>query len=464
MPVQEITIEAPKKSETLAKKFVEKSQRHHLLDRFRSLPTHNLLRFGEVFFLMAIYFINFWLLLPFFGKEDQTNNAIFSAPLIPILAGLTSPLLGYKYGIRLWLLFFLILFPVAFYFFVREITRRRLTAIIASLVVSLPVSVFLYLRIMIGLLTEDGGQVAALSGTVLVCLTLYRFLRTGDFGMGIFASLGMAAVALTSPLSFVILLIWALMLNFSEMLLGLARLKLFRFLVVCILAAGFAAFWYNPRFLLMTIASEEGKIFLKALANLLPLSFFLLPILGTFGFLLFENRPILQPLFIAFFLTIIFGLLSLGTGVQLSTPSRFLPAFGVSLAFLISVVFARLYDNVRRLIKLKRFPAIYRYRRIIPAAIIALTLISLLIVIEASGRNFQDVEDLVSAETSGQPAKVKRVEILEIRAMAGSLGSILGLSITLATIGAAILLKIKLNPRNSGISGQQQIPVDKKQL
>lgn len=435
------TIETPRKSETLVNKFAERSARHKLLYKVRYLPSKNLIRIGEVVFLFAVFAVNFWLLGPFFGHEDLYNINVFSAPLIPLLSYVTGLIIPYTYAVRIWLLSFMISFPILFYFFVKEITRRRLTAMVASLIISLPVGFFLSLRVYVGLLAADGGQVASLTITVVTCLTLFQFLRTGNFNMGIATSLGMALIALISPLGFIIMLLFALSLTFSEMLLGVGRLKLFRFITISVLAAGFCAFWYNPKFIVLTLISPEGRIFLKALWNLFPLSFFLIPLLGTFGFLLFENRPLYQPLFLSIFLSFIFGMLSLGTGSQITTPSRFLPAFGVGLAFLASVVFAKIYDHMKDFLKSKRIAVIYRYRKVIPVLVITFTFLALFFTIEATGNDFRNFE----SRDYSQDVPIKPFAILNIQAKSGILGTVLGAIITISTVGLTLMLRTKFN-------------------
>jgi len=72
--------------------------------------------------------------------------------------------------------------------------------------------------------------------------------------------------------------------------------------------------------------------------RLIPISFFTLPVLGAFGYLLFDRKPDLQPLFLASFLTVAFSVIILaGRGFVLSAPSRYIPELGMSLAFLLGV-------------------------------------------------------------------------------------------------------------------------------
>lgn len=392
---------------------------------------------GEILGLLVLFGVNFWLLLPFFAQEDQTN--VFSAPLIPVLADLTSSLLPFSYGIRLWLSVFMLFFPISFYFFVRVVSGRRSVAFLASFFVSLPIWIFLPLRINLGFLSQDGGYVASLTLTPLVCLLLIRFLRQGKFWSGVFASLGTAFVALASPIGVFVLFIFMGVITFSEMLLGRGRLKLLRFLIVFALTVGFSAFWYNPKFALLTINSPQGQVVKETLSTLLPISFFLVPLLGVFGFLLFENRPQLQPMFIAFFLAISFGLFSLGAGVAHPAPSRFLPAFGISLAFLLGILIVNLFDFLRHSPKIERF-SFAPYRRIIALGLIGLVLILIIATIGFSGKGLWELEQ---TQVLGLTAEQK-VGIWEIKEKTTGFGSVLGYLITGLTAFGVVILKTKL--------------------
>jgi len=428
-------IKRPTKKETLARKQEKRIRRiHQLRSRFSELPSQWWVGVGEIVGLVILLLANLWLLYPFFGSPDQTN--VFSAPVVPVLVTLTERMAPFAYGVRIWLLVFLIFFPLSFYFFVRGISGRKLTAFLASFMVILPIKVFLVTRVELGLLGEDGAHITSLTFTPLVCLLLLRFLRRGTFWAGIFSALGATIIALSSPIGFLVLSIFLGVITFSEMLLGRGRLKLTRFLIVLVLAAGFSAFWYHPKFVFLTINSPQGQVVKKTLSNLLPPSFFLLPILGVFGFLLFENRPELQPMFIAFFLTISFGLFSLGAGIAHPTPSRFLPAFGISLAFLFGILITWLFDFLRTSPKLKRFKIIFPYRRLVSSGLIGLIFVLIFLIVISSYRSFSEIE---LGQVLGLTAEQK-VGVWEIKEKTTQLESLIGYTITgLTALGVAIL-------------------------
>lgn len=432
-------IKQPAKKETLIRKQEKRIRRIYLLrSKLSELSPQWWVGVGEVLGVMALLLTNIWLLYPFFGQEDKTN--VFSAPVIPVLTDLTKTLLPFTYGVRLWLLVFLIAFPLSFYFFVREISGRKLAGFLAGFIVSLPVGIFLPLRVNLGILGEDGAHIASLTLIPLVCLLLLRFLRQGNFWAGLFSALGTTMVALASPIGVIILFIFMGVITFSEMLLGRGRLKLMRFLIVFVLAVGFSAFWYNPKFVILTINSPQGQLVRKTFFNLFPISFFLLPILGVFGFLLFENRPQLQPMFIAFFLTIGFGVFSLGAGVAYPIPSRFLPALGISFAFLLGILIVGLVDLIRASPKLKRLKIIFPYRRLVAAGLIGLLFALIALVIVFSGQNLWE---LAQTQVLGL-TEDQTVGIWDIKEKTTQFESIIGYGITALTTIGVIFLKTTL--------------------
>lgn len=428
----------PQKSETLVSKTEARIEKKKLLAHIGAIKIEHWVGIGEAIFLITLLLINFGLLFSFFGKPDETN--VFSAPLIPILAQATSFMVPFVYGVRLWLLVLLLAFPVTFYFFVREITGRKFPAAVAALLISIPAEPFLKSRIELGLFADDGGQMAALTISAAVCLLLLRFIRQGGFKAGIIASLGIAAIALTSPLGLVILAFFALIITFSEMLLGEGRIKFLRLLTAFVLMIGFVAFWYHPGFVLMTIGSSQGELLKAAIGNLLPISFFALPIAATFGYLLFENRPQLQPLFLALFLTAGFGLIYLGGGVPISTPSRFLPAFGTCLAFLAGVVVMFLYDFLRESPKIKAIMPHPTFQRMISFGFPLVILLGCSFLIKSTTAN---LGELGYSRVLGLSAQ-QIVGVWEIRSQVSGIGDILGKGITLLTIGSVFVLKKKI--------------------
>ena len=434
-----MVVKRPEKKETLAIKREEKIRsRFYLRKRFSDFAPSQWVERGEGLGLIALFILNFILLLPFFGYEDRINR--FSAPLIPTLASATSFLIPFSYGIRVWILVFIILLPHSLYWMMKTISGRKLTGFLAALIVSLPVGIFLPTRVNLGLLGGDGAQVASLTFIPVVCIFLLWFLRGGKFWIGVLASAGVTLVALTSPLGTTVLLVFMGVITFSEVLLGWGRLKILRFLTVMILAIGFSAFWYNPKMAILILMSPQGQLIRQTFSNLLPISFFVLPVLGVFGFLLFENRPHLQPMFIAFFLMIGFGLFSLGAGVATAVPSRFIPALGVSVAFFLGNFVVWLMSFLRISAKLDRFRIPAWRRQLMASGLLGLVLIIICLINIFSGNRLRELEKgWVLGLTSDQT-----VGIWEIREKMNFFESLIGFGVTGLTFWLVFLLRDNL--------------------
>jgi len=201
MADKEDSIKQPEKKETLAEKQEKRLRRvNHFRQRLPELSPQWWVGVGEMVAIIILLSVSFWLLSPFFGQADQVNA--FSAPVVPLLTTLLENLVPFNYGVRIWLLVFLTIFPLTFYYFVRDISGRKLTGLLAAFISILPISPFLSARVGLGLFDQDGSHIASLTMTLLVCLLLLQFLRKGAFRAGILAALGMTLVALTSPLGF----------------------------------------------------------------------------------------------------------------------------------------------------------------------------------------------------------------------------------------------------------------------
>jgi hypothetical protein len=422
-----------------------KRARLYRLDRFRNrvpqISARWWVRIIESAVVIGLMVVNFILILPFFGAEDRAN--VFSAPLIPLLSEITEPLIPFTYGIRIWLLTFIAFFPLTFYYFVRDISGRRLVGMLASLISLLPIGVFLSYRIDMGLLAGDGSHIAALTVIPLASLALLRFLRFGNFWYGMLASGLGAVVALTSPAGFLALAVFMTIITFSEMLLGEGRLKIFRFLLISLMIIGFSSFWYSPHYVASIFQSPQGQIIRKTFSNLLPISFFTVPILAIFGFLLFENRSHLQPLFVAIFLTVALGLFSMGAGVAHAEPSRFLPAFGIAFSFFMGMLLVMTFDFFRFSSKLKRFRffTVKAVREKAAFGFLGLIVIVLVLVTILSVDNLWQLEG--HQQVLGLSSEQK-VGVWQVKQQTSTAQDIPGYIITGLTVAGMVALKIAL--------------------
>lgn len=304
---------------------------------------------AELLVLLLLSGLNFYLIYPLFNTASIGTS--FSGPAIPFMAQIITFLTGapLAYSIRGTEIILFLLFPITTYVLIKTLVNRKLVAIISVLILTLPDLLFAQTRINNGFLGSDGPHIASLGIISLAIYALIIFLRKGSIANLIMAAGLDALVILISPFGFVAYKTFAIMVVFSEMLLGEGRLKAMRFIIVMITAAALVAFWYNPAFALWIFTGPVGQEIRVTIINLLPVSLFALPIFGTFGFLLFDRRPDLQPLFLASFWTIIFLMIVFVGKISFtSTDSmRYLPELGISLAFLLAVIIQRLIDILK---------------------------------------------------------------------------------------------------------------------
>jgi len=300
-----------------------------------------------IFFLICFNSVS---LFAFWGEPDKSNS--FSAPLIPVVSQAISWLtdLPLAKSITISLSIFIIFGPVSLYFLANKLGERRLAGFLASLIFSLPDKWMVKGRVNMAFLVGDGGHIAALSLVSIVAFFLLDFLRSGNFTCLSLASFFMGLVALASPFGLLIGIMIVTVVAFSEFMQGSGRIKILRFLVFLGLAVGFVAFWYNPGFVVVFLQSNQGMAIRKTLLNLVPISFVIVPILASFGYLLFERKSQLQPLYVALGLFILFSLVSFADHVGRlfpSHPRRYLPALGFSLSFLLGILAVAISDYLK---------------------------------------------------------------------------------------------------------------------
>lgn len=342
IPVEADTI-AVKRAKRLAQKILEKR-----LKAFRPIAWWNtaLLDLGVVIFLVSL---NLLITLPLF--QLQVPATPFVGPVIPLLSRIVDIALGstadLSQAVQLVNLAFFLFFPITFYTLVKFISGRKLAALIAGVVATLPFYPFALLRITAGFFGRDGAHIASTAFIPLAVYWLISFLRHGKITNLILAAFMSTFIALTSPFGFIIYAIFSVIAVFSEMLLGSGRLKLLRFLFVLVISAGLSAFWFNPFYMFWLVFGPVGSELRQMLQRLIPVSFFLVPVLGVFGYLLFDRKPALQPVFLACFWTIAFAIIVFAGGssnLYTLNFSRFEPELGLALAYLVGVAIVRAVD------------------------------------------------------------------------------------------------------------------------
>jgi len=266
--------------------------------------------------------------------------------------------------------------PVGLYFYVWEISRRRLTSLLAALIYTLPA-----IRLTEAINFGDQAHVIALSILPLSLICFLRYLRNPTLVLITITAFSMAAIAIISPLTLFTLLIFIMTITYSEMLLGQGRFKLILALIVLILAAGLSAFWYHPEFLIDLFKSDRGRALISIIWDLFPLSFVILPVIGAFTFLIFDRRPLWQPIFLAGSQSFVF-LLIYWVGNNISSlyvpePAHFLPELIFTLSFFLAQIITTLFkvltlDFIRQKIKIPDRQFLLIINQVLPGLVLIL--------------------------------------------------------------------------------------------
>ena len=273
----------------------------------------------------------------------------YSGPIVPLLArGISALGVELSHAYQVVHIGAFLLFPLSMYAFIRIVTERKLVGFFAVIIASFPFYPFAQVRAHAAFFGGDGPHIVSLTFIPLALGMLLRFIQKGKITYFFYSSILFALVLLISAFGYMNLLLFAGLICFSEMLLGNGRLKVSRLLVVVVASYALTAFWYNPGLLYWMIASPFGDDVRYMIQRLIPISMFSVPVLAVFGYLLFDRKPDLQPVFLASFFSICFAIIALsGGGVFPGSPSRYVAEFGLSLAFLASIVIVKLADYAK---------------------------------------------------------------------------------------------------------------------
>lgn len=392
--------------------------------------------FESLAILIAVS-LNIYSVLPFLSSEAPPTS--FSGPVIPLLAKILEFFgLSLSGGIQIVYVLLFLLFPVSFYVFIRKVTGRKIIALLATLFVSLPIAPFAKTRILDTFVLSDGHHISSLAFVPIALYGLLLFVRYGGAKNLVIASVGAFFVALISPFGFLTYAIFAGVTTFSEILLGAGRQKVVRLLVVFIFTYGLSSFWYNPGFSFWMITGPMGEEVRKTVGRLIPISFFALPPLATLGYLLFDRKPNLTPVFLAIFYLAIFAIIVWARGGLFpSLPNRYLPEFGIALSFVLALAVVRASS------------LLFRIDPYAPTvATLAASLVLIFIILAGKNLEFGD-----SSNVLGLWTEVQRGELWVAKDKFRGGHSIFGYLVTLATISSLIYLTLKVDKnenRNSG--------------
>ncbi|MBI2327942.1 hypothetical protein HYU92_06520 [Candidatus Curtissbacteria bacterium] len=349
--------EVPKRSGLWFGESLKEHQDVRLLDKTALVVCPTLALFAFMLFWPIISQINF--------------EEVFFTPLVPFLMAALS-LLGILKNEAMRILFIvsLMISTVGVYLLVRDLTKRHLTAILAALIYMLPpVPVFVLTyarqglyqveleaaRNFLTIVYGDGGQFLGLALIPFAMIFLLRYLKSAAKIDLLLTVLLCSLIFLASrSQAFNLLLILAIV-SLTEFFLGMARVKIRRFLLVVVLSLGLVAFWYTPGFLIESLLLYKNQLALN-IRFLFPLFFILGLIVMFFAFVFFAKRARRQPIFVALLLAVVYLAIILEWFLERQAlvphTHRLFANLNMFLAIVLALAAAGIFDKLRLLEKL----------------------------------------------------------------------------------------------------------------
>ncbi len=311
-------------------------------------------------FLVLFAFVVLWPIVSQINFEEA-----FSVPLIPWIISIFSPL-GFESGeiVRVIFIGSFMLSTAGVYLFVRELTKRQVSSILAALIYILPpVPIFVFAHLRQGLSVSElasaksfltvvygNGGLLGFAMIPFASVLFLKFLKLDGKNILVMTVLASTVVLLTDQTQSLSLFLVLGIITVSEFLLGMARLKVKRFLQVLFFSLGLVFFWYFPIFLNKPLGIFESPTFTN-LKYLFPLPF-ILGVLGfLFSFVFFGKQEKRQGIFIAFLLLVVFLSLIMGWLLfqqsYVSHPNRLVSNLNMFGAIVVSLALTMLFDQLR---------------------------------------------------------------------------------------------------------------------
>lgn len=311
-------------------------------------------------FLAIFIFVLFYPMLSQF-----TFREAFFTPLVPFLINIIRGFgAGTNEALRIIYTFSFIVCAEGIYFLVREMTKRQITPILASIIFLIaPIPVFVLpfygsgldkdgLMSAISFFTiiyGDGATFLALSLIPFCMIFFQRYLKSAktlNFSLTTILCTFILLINRTQSLNMLLILV---VVALNALLLGQARIKIRRLFFVIIFSVGMASFWYTPDFWAATLAIFENYM----LANfkfLFPLPL-ILSFLGLFfSFVFFGKREGRRLIFISFLLFMaFFAIVSdwiFNFRSFLPYPHRLIPPLYIFFALVVAQAIAAILDKL----------------------------------------------------------------------------------------------------------------------
>lgn len=327
-------------------------------------------------FLAFLTFVIFWPAVSTISFEEA-----FYTPFIPFILMIFASL-GVVEEFTLKILFILSLAAatVGIYLLVKDMTKRQVSAIFASVIYLVPPMPIFVLSVSKSNLSEatlasaksfftviygDGAHFLALALIPFALLFYLRFLtysQRRDFLLVVLLTVVIFLTNRSQALYFWVILTIA---TFTDMFIGKYKVKFKKMLFVLIFVIGLVSFWYKPSFWLTGTGQVIGD-FGQNVKYFFPLPAILAILSFLFSFVFFAKRRDRQPIFIAFLVFFIFISINIDWILNgrhfLPHPHRLLPVifmFGaIALSLTLTAVFDKM-DPLRRL-NLGRLPGLVK--------------------------------------------------------------------------------------------------------
>ena len=343
--------------------------------------------------LAQLSLIIFWPII----YQIEFEEAFFT-PLVPFLINLFKAFgLNAPDSIKIIIVGSFMMSTVGIYLFVRELTRRHVTPILAALIYLLPpIPVFTLTFIRRGLLDAelasaksffmvvygDGAHFLALALIPFACIFFLRYLKRNHAHNLVFSVLLCSLILLTNRTHALNLFIILGVLSLTELFLDQTKIKINRLLQVLFLSVGVVSFWYTPSYWYISILSF-GQLLIDNIKYLFPLPFIIASLALLFSFVFFARREARQLIFLSFLLVAIF--LSIA-GSWYFTHHSFVPhpyrilslinMFGaITLAIFFNAIIQRL--NLGQYIRLERLSSAYRTAAALLFSILSFALLAI---------------------------------------------------------------------------------------
>lgn len=295
-------------------------------DKHKKISVHEIKLLDKLTLLFGLFLVlfAFVVLWPIVSKINFEEA--FFVPLVPWVISIFSSFgFGSEEIVRVIFICSFMVSTAGVYLLVRELTRRQVSSILATLIYILPpVPIFILAHFGQGFSSLDLASAKSfitviygnggLLGFALIpyaSIFFLKFLKDGEKSKLLVSVAISAVVLLTNQTQSISLFLVFAIITTTELLLGQARLKIKRFLQVVFFSLGLVFFWYFPIILNKPSAIFESQT-LTNLKYLFPLPF-IIGVLGLiFSFVFFGRQEKRQGIFISFLLFIVF--LSLITG------------------------------------------------------------------------------------------------------------------------------------------------------